>query len=135
MKTTKDEFTINWLTPEKDIVKEPSELEEKAADLVNEIIEKQKNEKKVNPWRKVFISNMEQNVDEYKKTHAWSDLSFDKFKNLGQEHVDEKARREQAYHDEGERRKAKAKADTLMNIEQIFRRTRHGYSENIKFPK
>lgn len=39
MKTTKDEFSINWLTPEKDIVKEPSELEEKAAELVNEIIE------------------------------------------------------------------------------------------------
>lgn len=50
MKTTKDEFTINWLTPEKDIVKEPSELEEKAAALVNEFIEELKNKKKVNPW-------------------------------------------------------------------------------------
>lgn len=119
MKTTKDEFTINWLTPEKDIVKEPSELEEKAAVLVKEIIEKRKNEKKVNPWRKVFLSNMEQNVDEYKKTHAWSDLSFDKFKNLGQERVDEKARREQAYHDEGERRKAKAKAEELVSANLI----------------
>lgn len=38
MKTTKDEFTINWLTPEKDIVKEPSELEEKAAELVKEAL-------------------------------------------------------------------------------------------------
>lgn len=119
MKTTKDEFTINWLTPEKDIVKEPSELEKKAACVVNEIIEEHKNKKKVNPWRKVFLSNMEQNVDEYKKTHAWSDLSFDKFKNLGQERIDEKARQEQAYHEEGERRKAKAKAEELVSANLI----------------
>lgn len=119
MKTTKDEFTINWLTPEKDIVKEPSELEEKAAELVKEIIEKRKNEKKLNPWRKVFVSNMEQSVDEYKKTHAWSDLSFDKFKNLGQEHVDENARQKRAYEEEGDRRKAKAIAEELVSANLI----------------
>ena len=119
MKTTKDEFTINWLTPEKDIVKEPSELEKKAADLVTKIIEKRKIKKNENPFRKVFISNMEQNVDEYKKTHAWSDLSFDKFKNLGQERVDEKARQKQAYEEEGERRKTKAKAEELVSANLI----------------
>lgn len=119
MKTTKDEFTINWLTPEKDIVKEPSELEEKAAELVKEIIEKRKNEKKLNPWRKVFVSNMEQSVDEYKKTHAWSDLSFDKFKNLGQERVDDKANKEREYKEEGDRRKAKAKAEELVSANLI----------------
>lgn len=46
MKTTKDEFTINWLTPEKDIVKEPAELEKKAAGVINEIIEEQKTRKR-----------------------------------------------------------------------------------------
>lgn len=119
MKITKDEFTINWLTPEKDIVKEPSELEETAAVIVNEIIEEKKNKKMVNPWRKVFLSNMEQNIDEYKKTHAWSDLSFDKFKNLGQEHVDENARQKHAYKEEGDRRKAKAIAEELVSANLI----------------
>lgn len=116
---TKDEFTINWLTPEKDIVKEPFELEKKAACVVNEIIEEHKKKKKVNPWRKVFLSNMEQNIDEYKKTHAWSDLSFDKFKNLGQERVDDKANKEREYEEEGERRKAKAKAEELVSANLI----------------
>ena len=115
MNENKDEFTINWLTPKKDIVEEPSELEKEAAGVINEIIEEHKNKKKVNPWRKVFVSNMEQHIEEHKKTHAWSDLDFDKFKNLGQERVDEKARQEQAYHEEGERRKAKAKAEELVS--------------------
>lgn len=119
MNEKKDEFTINWLTPEKDIVKEPSELEEKAAELVKEIIEKRKNEKKLNPWRKVFLSNMEQSVDEYKKTHALSDLSFDKFKNLGQERVDDKANKEREYKEEGDRHKAKAKAEELVSANLI----------------
>ena len=119
MNKKNDEYTINWLTPKKDIVEEPSELEKAAAGVVNKIIEEHKNKKKVNPWRKVFVSNMEQNIDEYKKTHAWSDLNFDKFKNLGQERVDEKARQEQAYHDEGERRKAKAKAEELVSANLI----------------
>lgn len=83
MNKKKDEFAINWLTPEKDIVKEPSELEEKAAAVINEVIEEQKNKKKTNPWRKVFVSSMEQHIEEYKKTHAWSDLNFDKFKKIG----------------------------------------------------
>jgi hypothetical protein len=102
----KDEFTINWLTPEKDIVKEPPELEEK-------------NKKKLNPWREVFLSNMEQNVDEYKKTHAWSDLSFDNFKTLGQEHVDEIAKNPHAYEEEGDRRKAKAIAEELVSANLV----------------
>ena len=119
MNKKNDEFTINWLTPEKDIVKEPSELEKEAAGIVNEIIEEHKNKENVNPWRKVFISNMEQHIEEHKKTHAWSDLNFDKFKNLGQERVDEKARQEQAYHEEGERRKAKAKAEELVSANLI----------------
>lgn len=102
----KDEFTINWLTPEKDIVKKPPELEEK-------------NKKKLNPWREVFLSNMEQNVDEYKKTHAWSDLSFDNFKTLGQEHVDEIAKNPHAYEEEGDRRKAKAIAEELVSANLV----------------
>lgn len=119
MTKQKDEFAINWLTPEKDIVKEPAELEKKAAGVINEIIEEQKNKKKVNPLREVFLSNMEQHVDEYKKTHAWSDLSFDKFKNLGQERVDDKANKEREYEAEGERRKAKAKAEELVSANLI----------------
>lgn len=102
----KDEFTINWLTPEKDIVKKPPELEEK-------------NKKKLNPWREVFLSNMEQNVDKYKKTHAWSDLSFDNFKTLGQEHVDEIAKNPHAYEEEGDRRKAKAIAEELVSANLV----------------
>lgn len=102
----KDEFTINWLTPEKDIVKEPPELEAK-------------NKKKLNPWRKVFLSNMEQSIDDYKKTHAWSDLSFDNFKTLGQEHVDEIAKNPHAYEEEGDRRKAKAIAEELVSANLV----------------
>lgn len=115
----KDEFTINWLTPEKDTVKEPSELEKKAAAVVNEIVEKHKNKKKVNPFREVFVSNMEQNIDEYKKTHAWSDLDFDKFKNLGQERVDDKVNKEREYKEEGDRRKAKAIAEELVSANLV----------------
>ena len=102
----KDEFAINWLTPEKDIVKEPSEL-------------KEKNKKKVNPWREAFLSNMEQNVDEYKKTHAWSDLSFDNYKILGQERADENGKKPYAYEEEGDRRKAKAIAEELVSANLI----------------
>jgi len=102
----KDEFTINWLTPEKDIVKEPPELEEK-------------NKKKLNPWREVFLSNMEQSIDDYKKTHAWSDLSFDNFKTLGQERVDEIAKNPHAYEEEGDRRKAKAIAEELVSANLV----------------
>lgn len=119
MKNKKDEFAINWLTPEKEIVKEPSDLEKKAADVVIETIKKRENEKKKNPFREVFISNMKQNIDEHKKTHAWSDLDFDKFKTLGQERVDEKARQKQAYEEEGDRRKAKAKAEELVSANLI----------------
>ena len=119
MNKNKDEFTINWLTPEKDIVKEPSELEKKVAKIVNEVIKERKNKKSVNPFREVFLSNMAQNVDEYKKTHAWSDLSFDKFKNLGQERVDDKANKEREYKEEGDRRKAKAKAEELVSANLI----------------
>lgn len=106
MITTKDEFAINWLTPEKDVVKEPPELEKK-------------NKKNVNPWREVFLSNMEQNLDEYKKTHAWSDLDFDKFKNLGQEHANEKIRKPHIYGEEGDQRKAKAIAEELVSANLI----------------
>ena len=119
MNKNKDEFTINWLTPEKDIVKEPSELEKKVAKIVNEVIKERKNKNSVNPFREVFLSNMAQNVDEYKKTHAWSDLSFDKFKNLGQERVDDKANKEREYKEEGDRRKAKAKAEELVSANLI----------------
>lgn len=119
MNEKKDEFAINWLTPEKDIVKEPSELEEKVTGVVNEIIEERKNKKNVNPWREVFLSNMEQNLEEYKKTHAWSDLNFEKFKTLGQEHVDENARQKRAYEEEGDRRKAKAIAEELVSANLI----------------
>lgn len=102
----KDEFTINWLTPEKDIVKEPPEL-------------KEKNKKKLNPWREVFLSNMEQNVDEYKKTHAWSDLSFDNYKNLGQERADENVKNPHAYEEEGDLRKAKAIAEEIVSANLV----------------
>ena len=115
----KDEFAINWLTPENDIVKEPSVLEKEAAGVVNEIIEEQKNKKKLNPWRTVFLYNMEQNVAEYKKTHAWSDLSFNKFKNLGQKRADEKTRKPHTYEEEGDRHKAKAIAEELVSANLV----------------
>ena len=102
----KDEFAINWLTPEKDIVKEPPKLEEK-------------NKKKINPWREAFLSNMEQSIDEYKKTHAWSDLSFDNFKILGQERADEIVKKPHAYEEEGDRRKAKAIAEELVSANLV----------------
>jgi hypothetical protein len=119
MNEKKDEFTINWLTPEKDIVKEPSELEEKVAGVVNEIIEEHKNKKKVNPWQKVFVSSMEQSIDEYKKTHAWSDLNFEKFKNLGQERAAKKVRKPHIYEEVDDQCKAKAIAEELVSANLI----------------
>lgn len=104
----KDEFAINWMNkPEKDVVKEPDT-----------------NKKKVSEKFKKKLKDAKEQEQLAKNTPV-SSLSFANVKSIGQERVDEQARKDREAHDEGERRKAKAIAEEsvsaglLVNSEEL----------------
>ena len=104
----KDEFAINWMNkPEKDVVKEPDA-----------------NKKKVSEKFKKKLKDAKEQEQLVKNTPV-SGLSFANVKSIGQERVDEQARKNREAHDEGERRKAKAIAEEsvsaglLVNSEEL----------------
>lgn len=104
----KDEFAINWMNkPEKDVVKEPDA-----------------NKKKVSEKFKKKLKDAKEQEQLAKNTPV-SSLSFANVKSIGQERVDEQARKDREAHDEGERRKAKAIAEEsvsaglLVNSEEL----------------
>lgn len=104
----KDEFAINWMNKlEKDVVKEPDA-----------------NKKKVSEKFKKKLKDAKEQEQLAKNTPV-SSLSFANVKSIGQERVDEQARKDREAHDEGERRKAKAIAEEsvsaglLVNSEEL----------------
>lgn len=104
----KDEFAINWMNkPEKDVVKEPDT-----------------NKKKVSEKIKKKLKDVKEQEQLAKNTPV-SGLSFANVKSIGQERVDEQARKDREAHDEGERRKVKAIAEEsvsaglLVNSEKL----------------
>lgn len=116
----KDEFAINWMTnPEKDVVKEPEAVEKKVSEKVKKKLKEVEEQKK----RDAEIAAKEK--ERLAKNTPVSSLSFANVRSIGQERVDEKARKEREAHDEGERRKAKAiaeetvSASLLVNSEKL----------------
>ena len=105
-----DGFAINWMTtPEKDVVKEPKVLEKKVSEKIKKKLKEVEEQKK----RDAEIEAKEK--ERLAKNTPVSGLSFANVRNIGQERVDEKARKEREYHEEGERRKAKAIAEETVS--------------------
>lgn len=116
----KDEFAINWMNnPEKDVVKEPEAAEKKVSEKIKKKLKEEEEQKK----RDAEIKAKEK--ERLAKNTPVSGLSFANVKSIGQERVDEKARKDREAHDEGERRKAKAIAEEsvsaglLVNSEKL----------------
>lgn len=105
-----DGFAINWMTnPEKDVVKEPKVLEKKVSEKVKKKLKEEEEQKK----RDAEIAAKEK--ERLAKNTPVSGLSFANVRDIGQERVDERARKEREYHEEGERRKAKAIAEETVS--------------------
>lgn len=103
-------FAINWMTnPEKDVVKETKVLEKKVSEKIKKKLKEEEEQKK----RDAEIEAKEK--ERLAKNTPVSSLSFANIRNIGQERVDEKARKEREYHEEGERRKAKAIAEESVS--------------------
>lgn len=105
-----DEFAINWITnQEKDAGKEPKILEKKVSEKVKKKLKEEEEQKK----RDAEIESEEK--ERLNKNTPVSGLSFANIRNIGQERVDEQARKDREEHDEGERRKAKAIAEESVS--------------------
>lgn len=110
----KDEFAINWMNnPEKDVVKEPEAAEKKVSEKIKKKLKEEEEQKK----RDAEIKAKEK--ERLAKNTPVSGLNFANFKSIGQERVDEKARKDREAHDEGERRKAKAIAEELVSANLV----------------
>lgn len=106
----KDEFAINWMNnPEKDVVKEPEVAEKKVSEKIKKKLKEEEEQKK----RDAEIKAKEK--ERLAKNTPVSGLSFANVRTIGQERVDEKARKDREAHDEGERRKAKAIAEETVS--------------------
>lgn len=106
----KDEFAINWMNnPEKDVVKEPEAVEKKVSEKIKKKLKEEEEQKK----RDAEIKAKEK--ERLAKNTPVSGLSFANVKSIGQERVDEQARKDREAHDEGERRKAKAIAEESVS--------------------
>lgn len=117
--TKKDEFAINWMTnPEKDVVKEPDAVEKKVSEKIKKKLKEEEEQKK----RDAEIKAKEK--ERLAKNTPVSGLSFANVRNIGQERVDEKARKEREAHDEGERRKAKAIAEETVSAGLLVNSTK-----------
>ena len=105
-----DGFAINWMTnPEKDVVKEPKVLEKKVSEKIKKKLKEDEEQKK----RDAEIAAKEK--ERLAKNTPVSGLSFANVRDIGQERVDERARKAREAHDEGERRKAKAIAEETVS--------------------
>lgn len=116
----KDGFAINWMNnPEKDVVKEPEADKKK----VSEKFKKKLKDAEEQKMRDAEIKAKEK--ERLAKNTPVSCLNFANVKSIGQERVDEQARKDREAHDEGERRKAKAIAEEsvsaglLVNSEKL----------------
>lgn len=106
----KDEFAINWMTnPEKDVVLEPKAVEKKVSEKIKKKLKEEEEQKK----RDAEIEAKEK--ERLAKNTPVSGLSFANVRDIGQERVDERARKAREAHDEGERRKAKAIAEETVS--------------------
>lgn len=109
--------TINWLTPTKEVVKERVIEKDAAAEARKKKVE----EKLAQKEAEKAIADVKQKIleDLLKKAVTPAAIKFDSVKHLGQERVDEAARKEREYHDEGERRKAKAIAEEQVSANKL----------------
>lgn len=114
----KDGFAINWMNnPEKDVVKEPEANKKKVSEKFKKKLKDVKEQKK----RDAEIKAKEK--ERLAKNTPVSGLSFANIKNIGQERVDEEARKAREAHDEGERRKAKAIAEESVSANLLVNST------------
>lgn len=117
--TKKDEFAINWMTnPEKDVVKEPDTVKKKFSEKLKKKLKEEEEQKK----RDAEIEAKEK--ERLAKNTPVSGLSFANVRNIGQERVDERARKAREAHDEGERRKAKAIAEETVSAGLLVNSTK-----------
>ena len=106
----KDEFAINWMNnPEKDVINEPEAVEKKFSEKLKKKLKEAEEQKK----RDAEIEAKEK--EWLAKNTPVSGLSFANIRSIGQDRVDEKARKDREAHDECERRKAKAIAEETVS--------------------
>lgn len=109
--------TINWLTPTKEVVKERVIEKDAAAEArkkkVEEKLAQKEAEKKIEEVKQKILEDL------LKQAVKPAAIKFDSIKHLGQERVDEEARKEREYHEEGERRKAKAIAEEQVSANKL----------------
>lgn len=117
--TKKDEFAINWMTnSEKDVVKEPDTVKKKFSEKLKKKLKEEEEQKK----HDAEIEAKEK--ERLAKNTPVSGLSFANVRNIGQERVDERARKAREAHDEGERRKAKAIAEETVSAGLLVNSTK-----------
>jgi len=109
--------TINWLTPTKEVVKERVIEKDAAAEArkkkVEDALKKKEAEKTLEEVKQKILEDL------LKKTIQPAAIKFDSIKHLGQERVDEEARKAREYQEEGERRKAKAIAEEQVSANKL----------------
>lgn len=109
--------TINWLTPTKEVVKERVIEKDAVAEArkkkVEDALKKKEAEKTLEEVKQKILEDL------LKKTIQPAAIKFDSIKHLGQERVDEEARKAREYQEEGERRKAKAIAEEQVSANRL----------------